>query len=253
MTNYLAFDIETAKITPQDSDVQQHRPLGIACWAVAWVGSETTILHKGEAEEQEFRIKTTEGCGKGFDGEILPQMTKSQCCLLVARLHRAVEQGFTLLAHNGVGFDFDILAEESGMHDTCADLALHSVDTCLLVHCLKGFPVGLEAIAKGMNLQGKTEGMNGSMAPQMWAEGKFNEVLEYVAQDVRATLQVALEIEKRKGLTWIAKSGRRNSLPIPKLLTAFEALQLPEPDTSWMSEPISRERFTSWMEAQREV
>ncbi|MCB0126721.1 MAG: ribonuclease H-like domain-containing protein, partial [Caldilineaceae bacterium] len=158
---------------------------------------------------------------------------------------------FTLLAHNGVGFDFDILAEESGMHDTCADLALHSVDTCLLVHCLKGFPVGLEAIAKGMGLQGKTEGMNGSMAPQMWAEGKFNEVLEYVAQDVRATLQVALEIEKRKGLTWIAKSGRRNSLPIPKLLTAYEALQLPEPDTSWMTEPISRERFTSWMEARQ--
>lgn len=236
---FLAFDIETAKVTPQDADIQQHRPLGISCWAVAW------------SHEKSGEIRTKSGCGLHEDGTHLPQMTRSQCCFLVARLHKSTEQGYTILAHNGVGFDFDILAEESGMHATCADLALHSVDTCLLVHCLKGFPVGLESIAKGMGLQGKTEGMNGSLAPQMWAEGKFQEVLDYVQQDVRATLQVALEIEKRKGLTWIAKSGRRNSLPIPKLLTAFEALQLPEPDTSWMTEPIPRSRFTGWMEARQ--
>lgn len=237
---FLAFDIETAKITPQDEDLQAHRPLGISCWAFAWT------------HERSGEIRTASGCGLHEDGTHLPQMTRSQCCLLVARLHRAVHyQNYTLLAHNGVGFDFDILAEESGMHDICADLAMDSVDTCLLVHCLKGFPVGLEAIAKGMGLQGKTEGMSGALAPQMWAEGRFDEVLEYVQQDVRATIEVALEIEKRKRLMWVSKSGRRNTLPVPKLLTAFEALQLPEPDVGWMTEPIPRSRFTSWMEAQK--
>lgn len=240
MMKFLSFDIETAKITPPDEDIQAHRPLGIACWAVAW------------QHEKSGDIVAQSGFGIGQDGSTLPRMTQSQCRLLVARLNRAVHyQHFTILAHNGVSFDFDILAEESGMHDICAELAMNSVDPCLMVHCMRGYPVGLEAICKGFGLQGKTEGMSGALAPQMWADGQFDEVLEYVKQDVRATLEVALEIEKRKRLMWVSKSGRRKTLPIPKLLTAQEALQLPEPDTSWMDTPIPRSRFTEWMEAQR--
>lgn len=233
---YLSFDIETAKITPEGEDVQNHRPLGIACWAVAWVSKQTD------------QIKHLWGHGVNAEGITSSKMTELECRDLVERLQSATRLGFTLLAHNGVGFDLDILAEESGMHAECADLALHSVDTCLLVHCLKGFPVGLDAIARGMGLSGKTEGMSGALAPQLWAEGKFDEVLAYVAQDARTTLEVALAIEQRRGLTWIAKSGKRNSLPIERLLTVVEALQLPEPDTAWMKEPMPRSRFTGWME-----
>lgn len=234
-TKYLAFDIETATITPEGEDVQLHRPLGISCWAVAW---------EREAGRQTFTASYT-----SFDeeGNIRPQLTREECVAVVWRLHKAVERGYTILTHNGVGFDFDILAEESGMHSLCAHLALHSVDTCFLVHCLKGFPVGLDAIAKGMGLPGKPEGMSGALAPQMWAEGKHQAVLDYVAQDVRSTLEVALEIEKRQGLAWIARSGKRNHLPMPQLLTVEEALRLPEPDTSWMSDPMPRSRFTGWM------
>lgn len=239
---YLAFDLETAKITPQDEDVQAHRPLGICCWAAAWVS------------EKSGEIITRSYPGTDSQGSITSQMSRFECCDLVRRLRSAIKlDGFTLLTHNGVGFDLDILAEESGMHVECADLALRSVDTCLLIHCMKGFPVGLDAIARGMGLSGKAEGMSGALAPQMWAEGKFNEVLAYVAQDVRSTLQVALEIEKRRGLNWIAKSGKRNSLPIPRLLTVAEALRLPEPDTSWMDSPIPRSRFVGWMEMTAKV
>lgn len=136
------------------------------------------------------------------------------------------------------------------MHAECVELALHSVDIYFLVHCLKGFPVGLDAIARGMGLQGKTEGMDGSLAPKYWAEGKYAEVLAYVQQDARTTLSVALEIESIGGLYWIAKSGRRNHLHIPRLLTVTEALWLPEPDTRWMSDPMPRSRFTEWMNVQ---
>lgn len=236
MTKYLSFDIETAKITPDGDDLQLHRPLGICCWAVAWINE------RGE-------MKSARGCGIARDGSYLPQMTRSQCCLLVARLHRAVEQGFTLLTHNGVGFDFDILAEESTMYDTCAELAMTSVDTCLLVHCLRGYPVGLEAICRGFGLQGKIEGMSGALAPVMWADGEYEKVLDYVTQDVQATLQVALEVEKQGRLMWISRTGKLNRLPIPKLLTAKEALRLPEPNTMWMTEPLPRSRFTEWMNA----
>jgi len=236
MSRYLSFDIETSKITPEGADVQSHRPLGIACWAIAWLNL------KGE-------IKTSTGHG-GNDSPAA-MMTREECQSLVNKLLFSVyTRGFTILTHSGVGFDFDILAEESGMHAECADLALHSVDTCLLIHCFKGYPVGLDAIARGMGLAGKTEGMSGALAPQMWADGKFDEVLAYVAQDVRSTLEVALAIEQRRGLSWIAKSGKRNSLPIQRMLTVEEALRLPEPDTSWMTEPMPRSRFTGWMERQ---
>lgn len=237
---YLAFDIETAKITPDGEEIQDHRPLGICCWAVAWI------------DERANAIRDMRGYGTYHDGSYAPKMTRSQCCLLVARLHRAVQQGFTILAHNGAGFDFDILAEESGMVDTCTELAMNSVDACLQVHCMRGYPVGLDAIAKGMGLQGKTEGMDGSMAPKMWAEGRFDEVLNYVSQDVCTTLQVALAIEQHQRLTWVSKTGKLNNLRVNQLLTVTEALQLPEPNTSWMSEPMPRSRFTGWMEAARQ-
>lgn len=224
---FLAFDIETAKITPEGEDVQAHRPLGIACTAYAQITRNGIVL-----------TDTVWSAGR---------MSQRECQRFVGILQQAVREGFTLLTHNGLGFDFDILAEESGMHAECAALASNSIDTCFLVHCLKGYPVGLDAIAKGMNLPGKTEGMNGAMAPVLWAEGRYQEVLEYVAQDARSTLAVGLEIEKAKGLHWIAKSGRRNWLSVPRLLTVQECLLLPHPNTSWMDSPIPRSRFIEWM------
>lgn len=171
---YLAFDLETAKVTPEGDDLQKNRPLGISCWAVAWQHKNREIISR---EYIEGEIVVNRGCGQDYRRNYLPRLTRSQCCLLVARLHRAVGQGYTILTHNGVGFDFDILAEESGMYDTCAEIAMQSVDTCLFVHCMKGYPVGLEAIAKGFGLQGKADGMSGALAPLNCAKwGYFYDV-----------------------------------------------------------------------------
>lgn len=235
---WLSFDIETAKITPDGEDIQKHRPLGICCWAVAWIDSNGIIATFAES---------------GVDViERAAQMNKHECGELVHRLYSSVNDGgFTLLTHNGVSFDLDILAEESGLHAECAELAMNSVDTILEVFCRRGYPVGLEAIAKGFGLQGKTEGMSGSLAPVMWANGEYDKVLEYVAQDAKATLEVALAIEKHGAIRWISKSGRLNMLPVRRLMTAKEALALPEPNTSWMTgERLTREKFTAWMQKQ---
>lgn len=230
MKKYLAWDIEISKVLPEgETGWQAHMPLGISCMATyAQDESEPLIWHGS--------------------GDIMPSaMSKDDLTRFVDYLHAMVNRGYTILTWNGLGFDWWQLAFESGLYSECAELAINHVDPMFQVLCVKGFPVGLDAVSKGLGLAGKTEGMSGALAPQMWAEGKFQEVLDYVQQDVRATLQVALEIEKRKGLTWIAKSGRRNTLPIPRLLTAQEASQLPLPDTSWMTDPLPRERFTAWM------
>ena len=55
------------------------------------------------------------------------------------------------------------------------------------VLCRLGHGVSLNAAAHGMGLEGKPEGMNGRLAPALWAEGKREEVLRYVAHDARTT------------------------------------------------------------------
>ena len=97
-------------------------------------------------------------------------------------------------------------------------------------------------------LPGKPEGMSGAKAPVLWAEGKREEVLRYVAQDVRTTLDLATACESLGALRWVARSGKLRTMKLPEgWLTVSEALELPLPDTSWMDEPWTREEFTGWM------
>ena len=233
--NYLAFDIETAKITESGDNLNADRPLGICCYALAWLDGNGSV-------------QTYTGHGRDNDGKPTRQMRREECAELVQNLLRqSYVTDSTLLTHNGSGFDLDILAEESGMHAECVDLAMNSVDTMLHFLCMKGFPVGLDAIAKGMGLSGKTEGMSGQLAPVLWAEGRYEEVLAYVKQDAISTLKTALRVEQIGEVRWIAKSGRLNAMPLSKWVTAREALTLPLPDTSWMTNPMPRSKFIAWM------
>ncbi|MGO9113255.1 MAG: hypothetical protein ACLP9L_28825 [Thermoguttaceae bacterium] len=130
----------------------------------------------------------------------------------------------------------------------CKRLAVEHVDMMFHVLCRLGYGVGLDAAAKGMNLAGKPGGMSGAMAPVLWAEGKQEEVLQYVAQDVKTTLELATACEACGKLRWIARSGKLRSMSLPRgWLSVDQAEKLPQPDTSWMSDPWQRATFTEWM------
>lgn len=125
---------------------------------------------------------------------------------------------------------------------------MNHVDMMFHVLCRLGYGVSLNAAAKGMNLPGKPEAMNGAMAPVLWAEGKRSTVLEYVAQDVRTTAELATRCEATGALRWITKSGRARRMMLPRgWLTMAEAKRLPEPNTSWMTNPWVRADFTAWL------
>jgi len=232
MPNYLAFDIEISTVIPEGvADWRLYRPLGISCFATA----DNTGAYAGHGWDNE-RVTT-------------PRMSHNEAILLVEHLEDAVATfGFTILTWNGLGFDFDVLAEESGLHARCVVLALNSIDPMFQVFCTKGFPLGLDTAAKGMGLPGKTEGMHGDLAPVMWQAGEYDKVLEYVKQDVRTTFDTAIAIEQTGILCWQSKSGRGQHLYMPRLLTVQECLALPVPDQSWMSNPWARSKFTAWME-----
>jgi hypothetical protein len=230
---YLAFDLETAKDVPgEDFNWRPHRPLGISCAATLASDTAEPVLWYGKMP----------------DGSPSPRMTRDEAQELVRYLARKAGEGYRILTWNGLGFDFDILAEESGAAEMCKECAFGHLDMMFQVFCLQGFPIGLDKTAQGMGLPGKPPGMSGAKAPILWAQGRFNEVLSYVGQDVRIALQVAQACDSRHKLHWITRKGTKASVSLPNgWITVREALRLPLPDTSWMSAPIPRSDYVGWL------
>lgn len=233
MKKYLAFDIETANTDEiaSDGDLLALRPLGISCaTAIAQDIEKPFVWH-----------------GKTASGKPSAKMTKDEAGILVKDL-MDLANDYTIVTWNGVGFDFDILAEESGLYDECRQLASGHIDMLFHVVCALGCRVGLQKAAEGMEIPGKSDGMCGMEAPKQWAAGKHQKVIDYCVQDVKVTLNLAIECSKLRKLQWLTKQGVKRNLPLPSgWLTVTAALQLPEPDTSWMTSPSNRYKIAAWM------
>lgn len=232
---YIALDIETATPFPQKTDWRAHRPLGVACAVLDSPGwRDPQVWHSWNR-----------------DGTVAERMTKKDLQRLVRALqyNTRPEGGQTIATWNGAGFDFDVLAEESGMSDECRDIALSHVDLMLHIMVHTGYPVSLAAAAEGMGLPGKSEGIDGELAPVLWQNNDRDKVIRYCAQDSRLTLDAVNAAERMGEIRWTSRSGRPMSMPVnPRWLTVREAISSPEPDTSWMSEAIPRSTFTGWLE-----
>jgi hypothetical protein len=228
---YIAFDIETAKVLPEAAgDLLAHRPLGIACAAAVFSDSDAAVTWHGVA-----------------DGKPSARMSQHEVRSLVGDLVEHVRSGYTLLSWNGLSFDLNVIAEESGQPHECAGLARAHVDMMFHVVCQLGHYVALAKAAEGLGLPGKTDGVSGYNAPIMWAEGRHAEVIRYNVQDARLCLAIAREAERRGELLWVTRKGTKGRMPIGKgWLTVDQALALPLPDTSWMSDPPRREKFIGW-------
>jgi hypothetical protein len=230
---YLSFDIETAKAVPEaEFNWRLHRPLGITCAAALKCDVKEPLLWHGKKK----------------DGSPSKKISKAEASMVVRELSKSVEEGYTLLTWNGLGFDMDILAEESGAWAECKQLALNHVDMMFHVFCDRGFPVALDKAAEALKIPGKPPGMSGLLAPRLWAKGRFQEVLDYVSQDARTTLEIARKCEEKRKFQWLTRKGTISSIDLPQgWLPVRDALRLPEPDTSWMDSPIPRRQFTSWL------
>ena len=72
--------------------------------------------------------------------------------------------------------------------------------------------------------------------------------MTYCGDDVKQTLALVLEVERQGTLRWRSRRGNAMDMRIGrKWLTVRQCAKLPEPDTSWMSEPMTRDRYLGWM------
>ncbi|GIV51017.1 MAG: hypothetical protein KatS3mg038_1538 [Candidatus Kapaibacterium sp.] len=222
----LAFDIETATQLV-DFDDEAKRKAGIACAA--------TLAE----DEEDVRF---------FYSKSATRMTQKDAVALVRFLQRSATDGYTIVTWNGASFDFCVLAEESKLYDECAELALHHIDMMFHIVCARGHFLGLDKAARGLGLAGKSDDVKGSDAPALWRDGETQRVLDYLAQDVHMTLQVAKESERRRGFYWQSSTGTLKTIEIDRLLTVTEALKLPVPNASWMKNPPDRRKMIAWTE-----
>jgi len=223
----LAFDLETEAF----SDFGNLPEVGITCAA--------TLTDDDEALQWYG--------GKG-NGSFQPTMSQEEVRELVDYLWEKMHAGYQIVTWNGLSFDFQIIYGQSGQDERVKQIARQHVDMMFHFFCIKGFAVSLDKTALGMDIEGKPDGMDGSLAPGMWKAGQYEEVLSYVAGDVKATLELAKQCGLEKEVRWISKRGIPNRCPLPAgWLAVEEALTLPEPDTSWMDRPWERTRFTKWM------
>ena len=225
--SFFAFDLETTELAP-DRASGELPPISCAAIALAGGVAEAFFL---PAAEPEF-----------YDAAGL--MTQPGAQRVVERLESLVASGDRLVTWNGAGFDLPVLARASGLHEACARLALSSVDMMFQVLATKGWPIKLAVALEGMGLAGKTG--DGVEAVALWREGRHQEVLDYCAADTARTLDLAVAAEGGT-LRWRSSKGAPQSLSLAGgWLTVEQCLALPEPDTSWMDQPLRRSDLVGW-------
>lgn len=231
---FVAFDLEIAKEV-ENGDWMEHKPLGIT---VASTLTSDGVLKSWYPQDED---------GRPLERSMNPQEVDK----LLFYLDGMHGLGYKPLTWNGLQFDFAVLHDECDiMEEKAKRLALDHYDMMFHFFCVKGYPVGLNAVSAGLGLGGKTEGMHGALAPKLWKEGVIQriKVINYCDKDAILTAEVALATLQQKRFDWTARSGKLNSFFLDKgWLTARDAMDLVEPDTSWMDEPIQREAFMRWM------
>ncbi len=241
MTKYVAFDLETAQLA--DSTGHNYA-LGITCAAAVTSDGVTCAWH---------------GPVDPATGMLTPQMSPGRVLELLEDLWDWVAGGYQLITWNGAAFDLRVIAAElwpliteyPGIITEVKRLALQHVDPAFTMFAHKGYMIGLNTAAEGLGVAGKLAGMQGDQAVTAWAESRVQQdlVLRYVTEDCAALGRVYTAACQQQGLSWIAKSGRRNTWNCPRIgeLTVRDVLAVPEPDTSWMREARSRAELVGWL------
>lgn len=227
----LSFDIEISDVfeLQEDEDLEQHAPFHISVASTAVHGGDERVWYS-----------------TGKDGQPLVNMARSKAREMLRYLRGMQENGHMVCAWNGLGFDLRWLGHVAEDPKLAAKVAMDRYDPMFQFFNQRGFPVGLAAVGKAMNIS-QRKSMNAADAPRHWREGNHKAVMDYVLGDSRMTNQIVTAIIERRGVLWVTRNGAVSREPMPALKTVEAVLQDPEPDQSWMTTPIPRGKFHHWL------
>lgn len=237
MIKLASWDLEIATNTSLKLAFAEGKDKRINIWDYYPFGISVGALKLSDDPNAEVVLSSHGGCPR-------QEMTVEDVTAFVTKLFKLQQDGYKVFTWNGAGFDWRLLAKITGEHRLCVDLCKQSYDPMFQVLCTLGYPIGLNSVSKTFGLQAKE--MSGADAPAQWEAGNFDAVIEYVIGDVKRLEGIIIEIIKQGGVKWTTRKGALKFQPMKKFLTVAECLRLPEPDTSWMDNPLTREEVTSW-------
>lgn len=231
--NFLAFDIEISNVFDlrPGEDIEKYAPFDISVAATEIAGGEQRLW-----------------LSHGPDGKPLINLERRQARELLTYLENKQRAGYRICAWNGLSFDLQWIARAADDVSTASRIALAMFDPMFQFFKLKGFPVGLAAVAAGLGIDTK-KSMRAEDAAREWRAGNHKKVSDYVLGDVRMTNEIVSAIERSGKIAWVTQRGKRSTVAVPRLRSVEDCLGDPMPDQSWMDNPISQDRFTRWLSA----
>ena len=226
----LSFDIEISDVFDLDKheDMEKYAPFHISVAA--------TAIHEGEE-----RVWYSEDEA----GRPALNLTQHRAHELLEYLDKMQQEGFMVCAWNGLGFDLKWLGHQADDMPLAARIALKSYDPMFQFFNQAGFPVKLAKVAEAMDIP-QEKLMDGADAPKEWRAGKHQAVMDYVLGDCQMTNLIILAIQKARKVLWVTGKGYISSKPMPRLKPVEEVIQDPEPDQSWMDNPLPKSKFHKW-------
>jgi len=228
----LSVDIEISDVFElgRHEDIEKYAPFHIAVAATAVYAGAETLWYSEH--------------GPG-NAEPALNMTRNKARELLQYLADMQRDGYRLCTWNGLGFDLKWIGHVAEDMKLAAQVALKSYDPMFQFFNQTGYPAGLAAVSKAMGI-GQAKSMDAADAPKQWRAGNHHAVMDYVMGDCQLTNMILLAIEQYKQVRWVATKGHTRAIPMPKLKTVEEVLREPEPDQSWMTNPLRRSKFCDW-------
>jgi hypothetical protein len=117
------------------------------------------------------------------DGENwIPEQEKSHCHLLAEEFALALNRHDLVVGFNNIGFDDLLITAHAGKNQEFLFKRFDMFDDLVARTGIK-YVTSLERLVRTTIGEGKTEGVSGENIPQMWQEGKTDEVIEYCRRD----------------------------------------------------------------------
>ena len=220
--------------------------------AVSWV--------KGEKPRAWVGPKLEEGGWEPLDAPTIAQ--------LIEYLSAQQMNGCTIVSWDGMQEAFAILSkfcEPPMIRAVCEGVALQHVDMAFQMFCSRGFVAPLRKVLESSGIEDKTHGRATAFAKSAWDKGEVEQrKLLGVAREIAYTIgRLYGVVATKKDLTWFTKSGADAywqpemvydaTAKCERLLLVCEALELPAPDTSWMTIPFKKDRGDYLVWLQRET